>query len=66
MDGARADGVRDAVPQSFRRTKVAVMGMGKSQRPLVIFLLTWEHGDDRSMTWVTNLLHCEFKSSLKT
>lgn len=46
---------------------MAVMGMGKARGlSRLFFLLTWEHGDDRSMTWLTNLLHREFKSSKKT
>ena len=47
---------------SFRETKVAVVGPGRSQRTLCIILSArMGPSDNRSVAWVTKLLHREFK-----
>lgn len=64
LDGARVDGIGQEVSRHLRTTKMAVMGMRKSQRPLKIILSARVgQSDSSSRTWVTKLLHCEFRNS---
>lgn len=65
-DRASVEATRQGAVTCLGDAQKAVPGTERGRGPSQLLLLPWEHGDSRSVAWVTKPAHEEFKNPEKT